>query len=338
MFTTVAFQRIMRCGGKRVARIAACAAVASGAVAVHAGSAAVPARATASAYVTPLMAHTAWTATSGCKPFPGVVTLPNVLKGHASHGYTLTGTIITDWVHSTTRNCIESLPLLPYPKPILLPSWTDLKSLRTTYPWFDLTSAGKDYADMTTMTQSQWKTEACGSASIISGEGVPTPLPLFAYPNNHHTTAMNTFILANCPYVLGRRYASKANTPTTVTSGFLNVYSINGGHCTDTSLPCSTLATDYAYTPESTLYAEFHPAAGTWIVPQFYRLVSGTSTTGRLQWNCTGAESSHYTYDTGGNSTELYCANDYYTALSNQPSYVVTNKNIRQVETAWGLK
>jgi hypothetical protein len=298
----------------------------------------VPAQATASAYVTPLMAHTAWTATSNCQAFPGVVTLPNVLKGHSSRGYTLTGTIVTNWVKATSRNCIESLALSPFPKPILLPSWTDLKNLRSTYPWFDLASASEDYADMTTMTQSGWNTEACGSASIITGEGVPSPLALFAYPNNKFTTAMNTWILANCPYVLGRKYANAANTQTSVKSGFLDVYSINGGHCTDTTLPCSTLSTRYPYTPEATLAKIFHPAAGTWIVPQFYRLVSGTSTSGRLQWNCSGAESSHYTFDTGGDSTELYCADDYYKALSNEPSYVVKNMNIRQVEAAWGLK
>lgn len=137
--------------------------------------------------------------------------------------------------------------------------------------------------------------------------------------------------------VPGRKYGDVANTPTSVKTGFLVVYSINGGHCTDTTLPCSTLSTRFAYTPEATLAKLFHPAAGTWVVPQFYRLVTGTSTSGRLQWNCAGAESSHYTFDTGGDSTELYCANDYYAALANEPSYVVKNKNIRQVETAWGL-
>jgi hypothetical protein len=115
------------------------------------------------------------------------------------------------------------------------------------------------------------------------------------------------------------------------------VYSINGGHCTDTSLPCAALATRYAYTPSATLSKLFHPAAGTWIVPQFYRLVSGTSTSGRLQWNCQGAASSHYTFDTGGDSTELYCANDYYNAFANEPGYVVKSMNIRQVEAKWGL-
>jgi len=327
-----------RLARRRAMLVVVCALAVSFGVVLRAGAEAEPAQATASAYVTPLMAHTAWTATSNCKPFPGVVTLPNVLKGHSSRGLTLTGTIVTNWVQASTRNCIESLPLSPFPKPLLMPSWADLKSLRTTYPWFDLASASEDYADMTTLTQSGWNTEACGSAAIITGNGVPSPLALFAYPNNKFTTTMNTWILANCPYVLGRKYGSTANTPTSVQSGFLIVDSINGGHCTDTTLPCSTLATRYPYTPEATLAKIFHPAAGTWIVPQFYRLVSGTSTTGRLQWNCAGAESSHYTYDTGGDSTELYCANDYYKALSNQPSYVVTNKNIRQVETTWGLK
>ena len=291
-----------------------------------------------SAYVTPLMAHTAWTATESCAPVTGVVTLPEVVHGHASRGYTLTGTIVTDWIRQATRNCIENLALQPFPKPILLPSWGDLRNLRATYPWFDLTSASKDYQELTSSSSTAfWRAEACGSATVITNHGVRSPLPLFAYPNNKFTTTMNTWVLAHCPYVLGRRYSGNANTRASVTSGLLNVYSINGGHCTDAALPCSRLSTRFAYTSKAILYRAFHPAAGTWVVPQFYRLVAGAKTSGRLQWNCLGAESSHYTHDTGGDSTELYCRNDYYYALSNEPSYVVKNLNIRQVEAAWGL-
>jgi hypothetical protein len=310
-------------------------AVTAGLLAGLTGSAAA---ATAPAYVTPLMAHTAWTATENCVPVPGVVALPTVLSGHSTRGYRLTGTVVTDWVKASTRNCIENLAVKPFPKPIQLPSWADITSLRKTYPWFDLASASKDYRELTSSTSTTfWNTEACGSASTIISHGIPSPLALFAYPNNKFTTTMNTWVLGHCPYVLGRRYSGAANTKSTVTSGFLNVYSINGGHCTDTTLPCSTLSTRFQYTSKATLYSLFHPAAGTWVVPQFYRLVTGTKTTGRLRWNCQGAESSHYTFDTGGDSTELYCATDYYYALGNEPSYVVKNTTIRQVEALWGL-
>ncbi|HEY0389295.1 MAG TPA: hypothetical protein VGC71_12715, partial [Gaiellales bacterium] len=63
--------------------------------------------ATAPAYVTPLIAHTAWTATDGCAAVPGVVTLPNILAGHAQRGYHPTGTLVTDWAKASSRNCIE---------------------------------------------------------------------------------------------------------------------------------------------------------------------------------------------------------------------------------------
>jgi hypothetical protein len=160
---------------------------------------------------------------------------------------------------------------------------------------------------------------------------------LFAYPNIKSTVMMNSMVRSQCHYVLGRKYGGTANTPTSVASGFLTVYSVNGGRCTDPALAWSNLSTHYAYTPSAKLYKLFHPAAGTWIVPQFYRLVSGAKATGRLQWNCAGAESSHYTFDTGGDRTELYCANDYYAAVANQQSYVVKNLNVRQVEQKWGL-
>jgi hypothetical protein len=294
--------------------------------------------ATAPAYVTPLIAHTAWTATDGCAAVPGVVTLPNILAGHAQRGYHPTGTLVTDWAKASSRNCIEHLALQPFPKPLLMPSWADIANLHTTYPWFDLASASRDYKELTSSTSTSfWQTEACGSASVIIGHGFTSPLSLFAYPNNKFTATMNTWVLGHCPYTLGRRYNGQANTRTSVQSGLLNVFSINGGHCADAALACSNLSTRFAYTPSATLAALFHPAAGTWVVPQFYRLVAGTRSTGRLRWNCNGAASSHYTFDTGGDSTELYCATDYYAALANEPGYVVKNQTIRQVEAGWGL-
>lgn len=289
------------------------------------------------AYVTPMMAHTAWTATDGCNPVSGVVTLPSVLSGHAGRGLSLTGSVVTSWLAASSRSCIENLPLSPYPKPLLMPSWADLVNLRKTHPWFDLVSASRDYADMTTLTTSQQRAEACDSRDALVAHGVPAPLALFAYPNNNWTASINTMVRRDCGYRLGRKYGNAANTPGSVGSGFLVVYSINGGRCSDASLPCSSLSTRYVYTPQSVLAQRIHPAAGTWVVPQFYRLVSGSSSSGRLRWNCLGPASSHYTFDTGGDSTELYCRNDYYGAFANEPAYVRSDLTIRQVETLWGL-
>src|SRR5436190_16037887 len=81
------------------------------------------------AYVTPMMAHTAWTATENCRAVSGVVTLPNVLSGHSGRGMSLTGSTVTGWVYETQRRCIEGLALSPFPKPIRMPSWADLTSL-----------------------------------------------------------------------------------------------------------------------------------------------------------------------------------------------------------------
>jgi hypothetical protein len=293
--------------------------------------------ATTPAYVTPIMAHTAWTATENCRPVAGVATLPTVLSGHSSRGLSLTGTIVTSWIAETTRTCIEPMALSPFPKPIQMPSWADLKTYRAKYPAFDLASASRDYKEMTSLTVAQQKAEACDSKNALVAHGVTAPIPLFAYPNNKYTAAMNTMVRTQCSYRLGRRYSGAENTSTTVRSGFLNVYSINGGHCTDTTLPCSDLMTRYPYTPKSTLSAYVHPAAGGWVVPQFYRLVNGSKTSGRLRWNCLGAMSSHYTFDTGGDSSELYCANDYYGAFANERSYVKTGLTVRQVETLWGV-
>lgn len=299
-----------------------------------------PARAraaTARAYVTPLIAHTAWTATDGCEPVPGVVTLPKLLAGHVQRGYHPTGTVVTGWIKPSTRTCIEHLALKPFPKPILLPSWQDLRRLHATYPWFGLGSGGVSYREFTSLTPAQQIGQACGSATAIIDHGWRSPLPLFAYPNNRFTNEINQRVLRNCPYLLGRRYSGEANTRRSIRSGLLRVYSINGGHCRDTALRCSRLETRFTYTRPGELAKLLHPAPGRWMVPQIYRLVTGSRSTGRLRWNCRGPASSHFTYDTGGDSTELYCARDYYAALAHEPSYVVTRRTIRGVERLWGL-
>jgi hypothetical protein len=291
----------------------------------------------APAYVTPLIAHTAWTATEGCTAVPSVQTLPQALRALKSRGFTLTGTIVTTWIKPRVRNCIEGMPLDPFPKPILLPSWADLATLRGRYPFFDLVSAGVHYVAMTSLTPAQQRQEACGARDVLVAHGVASPIALYAYVNNKFTTAMNAMVRSRCNYVLGRRYSATANTPSSVASGFLNVLSINGGKCSDPALPCATLDTRFVYTAPSMLYTYNHPAPGTWVVPQYYRLVSGAKTSGPLRWNCNGPPASHFTFDQGGNSTELYCAVDYYASLASEPAHVVTNLNIRQVEAKWGL-
>src|SRR5206468_10164472 len=153
-----------------------------------------------------MIAHTAWTATESCQPVTGVVTLPHLVSEHASRGMSLTGTIVTSWIFSSSRRCIESLPLKPFPKPIVLPSWKDLTTLRSTYAGFDLVSGSVDYADMTTLTPEQQEAEACDSRDVLVAHGVAAPIALFAYPNNEYTTEMNRLVRTECGYRLGRRY------------------------------------------------------------------------------------------------------------------------------------
>ena len=179
--------------------------------------------------------------------------------------------------------------------------------------------------------------EACGSAAAIVDHGWRSPLSLFAYPNNRVTTEINARVLSHCPYVLGRRYSGEANTRRSIRSGFLRVYSINGGSCHDAALRCSQLDTRFAYTRPAELALRLRPAPGRWVVPQIYRLVTGSRSTGALRWNCRGPAGSHFTYDVGGDSTELYCAHDYFAALGHEPGYVVKGRTIVGVERRWGL-
>ena len=226
--------------------------------------------------------------------------------------------IVTSWIGSTTRKCIEPLPLLPFPKPIKMPSWADIATLRATYPRLDLVSASVDYAYMTMLTTSQQKAEACDSRDVLVAHGIAAPIALFAFPNNNFTTTINTLVRSQCQYRLVREDGNSANTPTSVQNGFLIVYSINGAHCTDPALACSTLSTRFPYTPRSTLERSCIRRPG----PGSCRSSTGWSAARNRPRGCGGTVSvqaaSHYTFHTGGDSTELYCANYYYGAFANK--------------------
>ncbi len=136
--------------------MAVCGAAIAFLGAVDAAGAAAP------AYVTPIMAHTAWTATENCQPVAGVATLPTVLSGHGAE--VVVDRHVRDFVDSSDHpDLIEPMALSPFPKPIQMPSWADLKTYRAKYPAFDLASASRDYTEMTSLTMAQQKAEACDS-------------------------------------------------------------------------------------------------------------------------------------------------------------------------------
>lgn len=294
-----------------------------------------PAAASAPGYLTLLFAQSAWTLTENCKPVTsGVMTPDRLGAALTKRGLTPTTTVITGWVHDTTRNCIERLPLTPVTKPIQIASWRDLAMMRDS--GWKFTSHSIDYATMTNLTAAEQKTEACTSHDALTRRGLPGASGLFNYPNNQSTPTMNADIVLPCGYVLGRKYGSVANTPASVrTSGYLVTHSVNGGACNDTALPCHSLPTPYRYTAPAALAAAMHPAPGTWRVVQMYRLVNGSKHTGKSQWDCMASDwRRHWT--AGVDPTELYCWSDYRSALRQIPAGTVT-ADPRTVEAAWGL-
>lgn len=72
-------------------------------------------------------------------------------------------------------------------------------------------------------------------------------------------------------------------------------------------------------------------ALGEWVDLQFYRLVTGAGSSGKVSWDCTSPNwQDHWT-----SQLEIYCQNDFDAILrAIQPSAIVTDP--ATVATAWG--
>ena len=93
-----------------------------------------------------------------------------------------------------------------------------------------------------------------------------------------------------------------------------NVFSINGGNCFDTTLPCAGYGAPYPYTQPSELQALVN--SGDWAAIQGYKFVTGSYSSSRASWDCTGASpSSHWS-----SRSEVYCYDDWLSVIDSIPA------------------
>ena len=276
-------------------------------------------------YFTIQFGRTQWvSADKLCKPLQNAVTLGRVATLLQQRGKVASGNVVVKR-QGVSQSCFSNY--------VISPSWNDLTQLRTVYGW-TFNSAGMTYANMTTLTPTEQLAEACGSVGALARRGHTRAWGLFAYPNNKYSDKIQTQVVKKC-FAFGRQYG---DTTTTQAAGALwpnwqTTVSVNGGRCADTTLACSTSGASSTYQTPAMLIPKTRVAAGAWTTMQWYRLVTGTSTTGTVaQWNCTGAENTHWTSD-----AELYCVRDFLRVIDAIPSTVKVT-DAATVAEAWGVK
>lgn len=275
--------------------------------------------------LTILFGRTQWVSVDRqCDPLPNSVNLGRVATLLKQRGVSGVGNVVVKR-QGVERSCFSNY--------VIGPSWNDLTQLRTQYGW-TFTSAGMNYANMTTLTPTQQHAEACGSVGALARRGHNRAWGLFAYPNNKYTSKIQSQVVKKC-FAFGRQYGdtSTARTSATTWPNWQTTVSVNGGRCADTSLPCSQGGARTAYMPPGQLIPKTRVRTNSWTTLQFYRFVTGTSTPGSsMQWNCTGPESAHWTSD-----AEIYCIRDFLRIVDAIPDKVkVTDP--ATVATLWGVE
>jgi hypothetical protein len=257
---------------------------------------------------------------------PNTVTLLEVAEELAKRRLKAVGHVVVDRTSSTTtRTCAHRFTY---------PTWDDLALLRDTFRW-SFVSAGQRYANMTTLTPAQQRAESCGSLRAFREHGHTRAHGLFAYPNNKLTTDIQSNVVSTC-FGFGRQYGG-GTTQRSVAAPYLQTtVSFNGGACNDLTQPCSDTATHGGrrYALPSRVAAAMKPQANQWSAVQFYRFVVGTRMDAQdpaFAWDCSSPDvTSHWT-----SKAEIYCWEDYKTALDQIPPNVIVTDPVG-VARAWG--
>ncbi|MGH3115858.1 MAG: hypothetical protein ACRDQ2_01840 [Gaiellales bacterium] len=286
-----------------------------------------PASADGPGYLTLLMGRTQWVqVTSQCQPYPGAVPLDEVARALSDRRVSATGALVVDRVHESERDC--------YGNYALMASWADAARLRDEFGW-SFVSNGTSHHDIRTMSSEEQWNESCGSLAPLAAHGHNRAWGLFGYGANLWNETVQESIVASC-FAYGRTYGGGTNErATTAYPWFQNTNSINGGSCNDSTQLC------YAYeSKQGTRYASpdfladlMDVEADHWAVIQMYRFVSGSQLNPDLNfmWDCTSADwRQHWT-----SHAELYCIEDYLSAIDRIPADVVVTDPATVAE-AWG--
>jgi len=323
------------CACTAVLVIAGQLGAATGAGAVRLGPAASTAnQASTAAYLTVTIGRAMESKAVNCATPAGMMTLDQIAPQLAQIGVHLTAAVIPDRTLATTTNCVSGT---------LYPSWGDLSSLAAT-DGLNVVSASQSYDYMTTLTQTQQFQQSCGSLSAFIAHGFHRAWGLFAYPDNHYSTSIQSAVVQGC-FAYGRTYVSPhkvsggaaTNTASAMVAPWLQrTDDVGGGKCNLTGQPCDSEGGGSLgkYLSPVTLHALTQVAAGTWTAIQGYAFATGTSPSGSsIKWDCSEPETDWQAHWTS--QFETYCWNDFLYAMTALPSSV-TVTDPATVAEAWG--
>lgn len=264
-------------------------------------------------YLTLLFGRTQWVTTAKCVRVANSVSLNEVADEFRRRGLTGTGAVVFDRIRDGSQYCHAGFATYP--------SWSELATLRDSYGW-QFISAGKRYTDVTKLSPSDQQDVICGSIQLFAQRGFTRSWGLFAYPNNKRDANVQQNVTSKC-FAYGRTYAGGTNCRTCVANPwFQRTNSINGGQCNNSALPCYSYkpssGTPHHYTLPQRLVSLVNVPDGSWTVIQMYRFVTGRGTGGGFSWDCSDPDVRNHWTSQG----ELYCWNDYLTALNAIPSTV----------------
>jgi hypothetical protein len=268
------------------------------------------------------------------KPIPGFETLAETaqdmlvqgaLTGHTSMPGT--AAVVVKYATEAADRCSSG--------GFLYADWADLKALHTTYGWQAISASQTYDTHLATDPPATQFAQTCATLPEFQAEGFDSAWGLFAWPDATSTVAMQLNPVSTC-FAYGRQYATGGNYEADVQSPwFQNSANVEGGRCNDSTQPCYPIAKgqlkrryENPATFESLLTNE---TLGEWVDLQFYRLVTGAGSSGKVSWDCTSPNwEDHWT-----SQLEIYCQNDFDAILhAIQPSAVVTDP--ATVATSWG--
>jgi hypothetical protein len=215
-------------------------------------------------------------------------------------------------------------------------SWSDMLSLQTTDGWRFIAASRTRVRDWSVLTQAQITAETCGSRDDITNHALLGANGQYNFPDNKIDLTVQQQFVQQC-FSFGREYGTGVTTLawSQQNSGLQLTRGIHGGHCTDTTQPCSQGISAAYMTPSQVIRKIKALQPGQWLSLQSYVFVTDTNptySTNPTRWDCTSSDPTrHWT-----NDVERYCWVDFQAILAAIPATIQVNAP-DTVATIWGM-
>ena len=215
-------------------------------------------------------------------------------------------------------------------------SWAAMQNLQARYGWRFISASRTRVRNWTKLTPAQVNAETCGSRDDLLNHGLLGAGGQYNWPDNRIDLTVQQQYIRQC-FDFGREYGSGVTTLawSQANSGLQLTRGVHGGHCTDTTQPCSAGIAAAYMTPNKVIGKIKALTPGQWLSIQSYVLVTGTNpsyATNGNRWDCTSTNPArHWT-----NDVERYCWVDYQAILAAIPATVQVNAP-DAVAAVWGM-